>query len=64
MGPDEIRNRSVVEITKYATPTYDKDVPIIKGLFDQTMVLQTRVKYVKLVVKKIQHVLVILAILN
>ena len=35
MSPDEIRNRSVVEITKYET--YDKDVPVIKGLFDQRM---------------------------
>ena len=35
MSPDEIRNRSVVEITKYET--YDKDVPVIKGLFDPRM---------------------------
>ena len=32
MGPEEIRNRSVIEITKHET--YEKDVPIIKGLFD------------------------------
>ena len=30
MGPDEIRNSSVVEVTK--NETYDKDVPVIKGL--------------------------------
>ena len=35
MGPDEIRNRSVVEITKH--DTFDKDVPVIKGLFDPRM---------------------------
>ena len=35
MGPDEIRKNSVVEITKYET--YDKDVPVIKGLFDLRM---------------------------
>ena len=29
MGPDEIRNRSVVEITTH--DTYDKDVPVVKG---------------------------------
>ena len=32
MGPEEIRKRSVVEITKH--DTYDKDTPVIKGLFD------------------------------
>ena len=32
LGPEEIRSRSVVEITKYET--YDKDVPVVKGLFD------------------------------
>ena len=35
LGPQEIRNRSVVEITKHET--YDKDVPVIKGLFDIRM---------------------------
>ena len=35
MGPDEIRKRSVVEITKH--DTYDKDTPVIKGLFDIRM---------------------------
>ena len=28
MGPDEIRNRSVVEITKH--DTFEKDIPVIK----------------------------------
>ena len=35
MSPEEIRNRSVVEVTKHET--YDKDIPIIKGLFDIRM---------------------------
>ena len=35
MGPDEILNNSVIEVTKYET--FDKDVPIIKGLFDIRM---------------------------
>ena len=35
MGPEEIRKRSVVEITKH--DTYDKDTPVIKGLFDIRM---------------------------
>ena len=35
MGPDEIRKRSVVEITKH--DTYDKDIPVIKGIFDPRM---------------------------
>ena len=35
MSPDEIRKRSVVEVTKHET--YDKDNPIIKGLFDIRM---------------------------
>jgi len=35
MSPDEIRKSSVVEITKHET--YDKDVPVIKGLFDSRM---------------------------
>ena len=34
-SPDEIRKSSVVEITKYET--YDKDKPVIKGLFDTRM---------------------------
>ena len=35
MSPEEIRKTSVVEITKH--DTYDKDVPVIKGLFDIRM---------------------------
>ena len=35
MSPDEIRNRSVVEVTRH--DTYDKDTPVIKGLFDIRM---------------------------
>ena len=35
MGPEEIRKRSVVEVTRHET--YDKDTPIIKGLFDIRM---------------------------
>ena len=35
MSPQEIRKNSVVEITKHET--YDKDVPVIKGLFDRRM---------------------------
>ena len=35
MGPDEIRKRSVVEVVRH--DTYDKDTPIIKGLFDIRM---------------------------
>ena len=35
MGPDEIKSRSVVEITKHET--YEKDNPVIKGLFDPRM---------------------------
>ena len=35
MSPKEIRDRSVVEITKH--DTFDKDVPSIKGLFDIRM---------------------------
>ena len=35
MGPDEIRNRSVVEVTKH--DTYEKNIPVIKGLFDPRM---------------------------
>jgi len=35
MSPEEIRNRSVVEITKYET--YDKETPVVKGLFDIRM---------------------------
>jgi len=35
MSPDEIRERSVVEVTKY--DTYDKEVPVVKGLFDIRM---------------------------
>ena len=31
IGPDEIRKRSVVEVTKH--DTYEKDIPIIKGIF-------------------------------
>lgn len=35
MGPEEIRDVSVVEVTKFET--FDKDVPVIKGLFDLRM---------------------------
>ena len=35
MSPEEIRKNSVVEVTKHET--YDKDVPVIKGLFDNRM---------------------------
>ena len=34
-SPEEIRNYSCVEITKY--DTYEKDIPVIKGLFDTRM---------------------------
>ena len=35
MSPEEIRKQSVVEITKHET--YDKDIPVVKGLFDIRM---------------------------
>ena len=35
MSPEEILKSSVVEITKHET--YDKDIPVIKGLFDSRM---------------------------
>ena len=35
MSPDEIRKQSVVEVTKHET--YDKDIPVVKGLFDIRM---------------------------
>ena len=35
MSPDEIRKKSVVEITK--RETYDKEIPVVKGLFDIRM---------------------------
>ena len=35
MGPNEIRDRSVVEVTKHET--YEKDIPVIKGIFDPRM---------------------------
>ena len=35
MSPQEIRDRSVVEVTKH--DTFDKDTPVIKGLFDIRM---------------------------
>ena len=34
-SPEEIRSSSVIEITKYET--YEKDIPVIKGLFDIRM---------------------------
>jgi DNA-directed RNA polymerase II subunit RPB1 len=34
-SPEDIRKHSVVEVTKYET--YEKDVPVIKGLFDIRM---------------------------
>tara|TARA_Y100000590_G_scaffold155286_1_gene178510 strand:- start:266 stop:4819 length:4554 start_codon:yes stop_codon:yes gene_type:complete len=35
MSPEEIENRSVVEIIKH--DTYEKNIPVIKGLFDPRM---------------------------
>ena len=35
MSPEEIKKNSVVEITKHET--YDKDIPVVKGLFDSRM---------------------------
>ena len=35
IGPDEIRSRSVVEVTKH--DTYEKDIPVVKGIFDPRM---------------------------
>jgi len=35
MSPEEIRDYSVVEISK--NETYDKDIPVVKGLFDLRM---------------------------
>ena len=35
MSPEEIRKNSVVEVTKHET--YDKDIPVVKGLFDSRM---------------------------
>ena len=35
MSPEEIRNNSVVEVTKQET--YEKDIPVVKGLFDIRM---------------------------
>ena len=35
LSPKEIVGRSVVEVTKQ--DTYDKDIPVIKGLFDPRM---------------------------
>jgi len=35
MSPEEIRKQSVVEVTKHET--YDKDIPVVKGLFDIRM---------------------------
>ena len=35
MGPAEILNRSVVEVVKH--DTYEKNIPVIKGLFDPRM---------------------------
>ena len=35
MSPEEIKKQSVVEITKHET--YDKDIPVVKGLFDSRM---------------------------
>ena len=35
MSPKEIRDKSVVEVTKH--DTFDKDTPVIKGLFDIRM---------------------------
>jgi DNA-directed RNA polymerase II subunit RPB1 len=35
MSPEEIRKRSVIEVTRHET--YEKDAPVIKGLFDIRM---------------------------
>jgi len=35
LSPDEIRSKSAVEVTKHET--YDKDIPVVKGLFDLRM---------------------------
>ena len=35
LSPEEIRSKSSVEVTKHET--YDKDVPVVKGLFDNRM---------------------------
>ena len=35
LGPDEIRKMSVVEVTRLET--YEKDIPVVKGLFDIRM---------------------------
>ena len=35
MSPEEIRKQSAVEVTKHET--YDKDIPVVKGLFDIRM---------------------------
>ena len=35
LSPEEIRKQSVVEITKHET--FDKDIPVVKGLFDSRM---------------------------
>jgi DNA-directed RNA polymerase II subunit RPB1 len=35
LGPEEIKSRSVIEISKHET--YEKDTPVIKGLFDPRM---------------------------
>ena len=35
IGPEEIRRRSVVEVTKH--DTYEKDIPVVKGIFDPRM---------------------------
>ena len=34
-SPEDIRGQSVVNVTKYET--YDKDIPVVKGLFDTRM---------------------------
>ena len=62
MGPDEIRKRSVVEITKH--DTYDKDSPVIKGLFDIRMGTTDMGKLCGTCNKTIWFVRVILDILN
>ena len=35
MSPEEIEKRSVIEVTRHET--YDKDIPVVKGLFDIRM---------------------------
>ena len=63
LGPEEIKSRSVVEITKHET--YDKDTPVIKGLFDiHVWGLLRWARFAQRVVKITLIVQVILDMLN